>query len=251
MVRDCDTEWDLIAKLLQLENAEAGNLTQSNAANAFYASQAVAVAAAQNFYAANHLDQAQLLAALNSGIPHTDSAAILTELLQKTEPADAQLVRGSMSVVSTEFTRPADTTAYAINDVVGPAVPAVMTFANVARVAGGSGYITNIRCVKSTTTTTNALFRLWLYNTAPVALVDNAAFTLLYANRAARLGYCDLVLQTEGAGSDSASAFVANWNCKYSCTVASRDIFAVVEAKQAYSPGNAETFFVELTTSNN
>ena len=166
-------------------------------------------------------------------------------------PTDAQFVHGSMAVVSAEFERPNDTTAYSGNDVVGPTVAAVMTFANVGRIVGGNGYVTNVRLVKSTNVTANATFRLWLYQTAPAAIADNAPFTLLYANRAIRLGYVDLPCSTEGAGSDSASSFLTNVNLKFACTAASRDLYGVLEVKQAYIPGALEDFFVEITVDQN
>jgi hypothetical protein len=127
----------------------------------------------------------------------------------------------------------------------------VITFANVARIADGAGYITNVRLVKDEPTITNAFFRLWLYNVAPAAIADNAQFTLLYANRATRLGYVDLVATTEGTGSDSASAFATNVNLKFMCAGGGRNLFAVVEAKQAYTPVSGEKFFVELTVDQN
>jgi hypothetical protein len=168
-----------------------------------------------------------------------------------TTPTDAQLVRGSMAVVSATFTRPNDTNAYSANDTVGPTVAAVMTFANVGRVVAGTGYITNVRLVKSTNVTSNATFRFWLYQTAPAAIADNAPFTLLYANRAIRLGYVDLPCTTEGAGSDSASCFLANVNLKFACAAGSRDLYGVLETKQAYAPGALENFWVEITADQN
>jgi hypothetical protein len=234
-VRDCDTDWDLQAKILQVLNAGLGGDPASDiAAVAFYASQAVAVASAENFYAASAASQ----------------AALLAELAQKTEPADAQLVHTSKSAITAEFTRPADTTAYAINDVVGPhTTPAVMTFTNVARLNGGSGFITNIKLTKSQTNSTNALFRLWIFNTAPAAIADNAQFTGLYADRAKVVGYVDLVCATEGTGSDCATATAANINLGFVCTGASRTLYGVLEAKQAYAPAaNSEAFSVEITS---
>jgi hypothetical protein len=173
----------------------------------------------------------------------TDSAldALLTELQSG--------LGGKMAVVNGEFTRPNDSTPYAANDVVGNG--AVVTFTNVGDSANGSGYVTNVRLVKSTATITNAVFRLWLYATAPTPIADNAQFTLLWANRAARLGYVDLACTTEGTGSDSASAFVTNVNLKFMCAGGSRNLFGVLEAKQAYTPGASESFYIELTVDQN
>lgn len=168
-----------------------------------------------------------------------------TSLLQEIQSG----ISGKMAVVNGEFARPGDTTAYAINDVVGNG--AVVTFQNVGAEPEGSGYITNVRLVKSTATVANALFRLWLYNSAPAAIADNSPFTLLYADRAIRLGYVDLACTTEGTGSDSASALVTNINLKFKCAAGSQNLWGVLEAKQAYAPGASEVFWLELTADQN
>src|SRR5688572_28049103 len=102
-------------------------------------------------------------------------------------------VGGSTAVSSATFTRPADTNAYAASDAVSNSTtaPVALTFTNVARVNAGSGYITTARLLKNGTTTANANFRLYLFNTSPTAINDNAAFTLLWANRATCIGYID------------------------------------------------------------
>lgn len=172
---------------------------------------------------------------------HDDPKTLLGKLLQ------VENSRSWFTVASTEFVRPADTTAYAANDVVGTNPATNRTFLNAARIAGGSGYITNVRLTKSSATVTNAFFRLWLYAVAPTAIADNAQMTLLWANRANRFGYIDLACTTEGTGSDSAMALVTNINLKFDCAEGDRNIYGVLEAKQAYTPASGETFFIELT----
>ena len=95
--------------------------------------------------------------------------------------------------VSVSFTRPADTTAYTAGDAMGNSTSSalIMDFANSARVSGGTGIITKARLVKSSNTTTNAAFRLWLFASSPTGANDNAAFALTYASASSRLGYID------------------------------------------------------------
>lgn len=153
--------------------------------------------------------------------------------------------------IATTFARPADTTAYAASDVVGPAVAAVQTLSDVAATPGGSGYVTKVRMVKSTSTTTNASFRVYFYTVAPTPIADNAAFTLLWANRANRIGHCDLTLSTEGTGSDSASNTDATIRLPFSCPAGVADLYAVVVAKAAYTPASAEQFYLEIGVERN
>lgn len=156
-------------------------------------------------------------------------------------------------VISTSFTRPNDTTAYAISDVVcnSTSAPAVMTLSNIGRELGSTGYITNVRLVKSTNVTTNASFRVYFYGTAPTPINDNAPWTLLWANRANRLGHVDFTLATEGTGSDSATDMALNVNLKFKCASDSKDIYAVLVAKAAYTPGAQEQFYLEVTAERN
>lgn len=145
------------------------------------------------------------------------------------------------------FTRPGDTTTYAVGDAVNDSTsaPTVMTFSSVARVNGGAGYIVGARAMKSTTTTTNALFRLHVYHTTVTAINDNTAQTVLYANRTKRVGAVDLQFYTDG--SDCAEAQDFNIRLPFVCDSGDAALYGVLQAKGAYVPGNAETFFFELT----
>lgn len=163
-------------------------------------------------------------------------------------------VGGRLVAVSAEFTRPANTTAYAAKDVVGTDPGAALEFASIARAAGGSGYITKV--VVSTTdtgpSTASARFRLHLYNTsAPSGITDNSPNTVLYADRAKYLGYIDLLPATiEGAGSgavaevvDIAFPFVTSGN---------DDLWGVLETLDAITPSaNSTTYAVRVTADQN
>lgn len=158
-------------------------------------------------------------------------------------------VGGRTVVASASFTRPADTTAYTAKDTVSnsTSVPTVLTFSNLARIAGGSGYITKARLLTNQSTNT-ARFRLHLYHTAPTAINDNSPFTLLWANRAIRVGYIDFdAATTEGTGSDSASALNSVIRLAFSCTSASRTLYGALEAIDAFTPASGQEFFAELT----
>lgn len=161
------------------------------------------------------------------------------------------LVRGYTSIVSASFTRAGNITQYHIDDVVGTSPASVMEFANVGRILGGSGYVTNVRLAKSTNATGSAEFRLWLFSATPTPIADHAPFTRLWADRAKCLGYVDFTLSSEGTGSDSAGGQATNVNLKFQCAADSKSIFGVLQANAAYTPGNAESFFVELTVDQN
>lgn len=162
-------------------------------------------------------------------------------------------VGGNTAAVSVSFTRPADTTAYAAKDAVSnsTSAPTVLTFSNLARVNAGSGYITKAR-VMTDQAANVARFRLHLYHTAPTAINDNAQHTILWANRANRIGFIDFdAMQTEGTGSDAANALNSTIRLAFVCAAASRTIYGLLETRDAFTPANGQNFLIEITSENN
>lgn len=155
--------------------------------------------------------------------------------------------------VSVELTRPADTTAYAINDVVSNSTtsPTVLTFSNVARVNAGSGYIVKARILTDQKANV-AAFRLHLFHTSPTATNDNAAYPLLYANAANRIGYIDFpAMNTEDATTSTAANTLWTGQLHFVCASASRDIYGVLETKTVFTPASGQKFYIELNSDNN
>lgn len=158
----------------------------------------------------------------------------------------------TIRATSNSMTRPADTTAYAAGDGVTTATSSAagMTVPNVARISGGSGVILGGRASKSTTGTTNAQFRLWIYqNSASVTIPnDNAAFSpAVVADRAKLVGWATVDFSAGVAGSDGVTApivFSESAPMGFKCT--GTDFLVIWEARAAYTPGSAEVFYLEL-----
>ncbi len=173
-------------------------------------------------------------------------------------PATSDLINtvraGGFQVASSaSFTRPADTSAYQAQDVVSNSTtaPSVLTFADVARLNGGSGLILSARHIKNSTTVTGASYRLHLYRSAPAAINDNAPFTLLFANRANRVGFIDFTHGSGGAGSDASNALTTFANLPFVCAAGSRNLFGILTMLSAYTPASAEQHFIELAIAQN
>lgn len=151
---------------------------------------------------------------------------------------------------SITFTRPADTTAYASGDLVANSTTAgsvtPMSF-SVGRVAAGSFTIRKARLRKTTTTTSNAGFRLHLYTSSPtVTNGDNGAW--LSNQSAAYVGAVDFAAAnalafSDGAGINGAPLIGSDLNIKLA---SGQTIFGLLEARGAYAPGSAEQFTVTL-----
>lgn len=95
-------------------------------------------------------------------------------------------------IASATITRPNDTTAYTALDVVSTQAGAVLEFATLGK-PNGVSLLTELRYMVDTGTVPSGMgaFRLHLYNAAPTAIADNAAFNLPAADRAKYVGFIE------------------------------------------------------------
>ncbi len=155
-------------------------------------------------------------------------------------------VGGKMSRVNTTLTRPSDTTAYAAKDAVAATSPAFLTFANLARVNDGGGYIVKARLTTNLSTDTKR-YRLHLYRTTGTAIADNAQFTLLDAAKGVKIGYIDFpACATEGTGSDCAEAANDTLRLAFVCSGGVAHIYGMLQTLDAGTPASAQTYHIEL-----
>lgn len=150
------------------------------------------------------------------------------------DDATGQLVNGKRA--NANFTRPANTTAYAIGDVVngdGVLVPIALG------VNQPGGRITQVRLTKSGEVLTLSTFRVHFFSASFAIPADNAQFTALNANRATYLGFVDLpIMVNDGAG--SGAAFTKDDDLRIPFPGAT--VYAVIVALGAYVPAEAEVF---------
>lgn len=151
------------------------------------------------------------------------------------------------AVVASSFVRPADTTAYAVGDLVANHVTAgsVVPLAFAAlRNATVTARLTRLRLAKSTAGLANASFRLHLYSVAPVpANGDNGA---LLTPLAGYIGAVDVVID-RGFSDGASGAAVAS----LLLSGATATIHGLIEARAAYVPGAGETFTASLELTQN
>jgi hypothetical protein len=159
---------------------------------------------------------------------------------------------GKQTNVSANFTRPADTTAYTSGDLVANSTTAAsvvpLSF-TAARINDATGMIRRVRLKKSTTTTTNAQFRVHFYQNDPSASTgitngDNGAWL---TKEAGYLGSVDVTIDkafsdaAEGVGTPNNGSEI-----NFIPKSGTQTIYALIEARAAYTPGNAEVFTVNL-----
>lgn len=165
------------------------------------------------------------------------------------------IVSGELRTKGYEITRPANTTAYTAGDVVSDSTTATTPIPlEVSGRNGGTGYIMRMRLITDQSTCT-AQFRVWVYSVSNMTLAaDNAAFTLLYANKANRLGSIDLPAMATGTGtSNSASAMVPSSTTvfapfPYQCAPTDNRLYFVLETRSGFTPASGQKFYLEVTT---
>ena len=162
-------------------------------------------------------------------------------------------VGGHTIASNVTLTRPTGTDIYSAKDSISDSTsaPSVLTFSDVARVTGGSGYITKARL--TTNQSTNAArYRLHIYHTSPTAINDNAQFTLLWANRANCIGYIDFdACQTEGTGSDAAQSLNTTVRLAFTCDTGSKALYGQLETLDGFTPASGQVYYIELSAENN
>lgn len=163
-------------------------------------------------------------------------------------------VGGRIVTPTTSTTRPADTTAYAVGDLVANSVTAgsvvALSFTSAGRIASGNGAIVGASIQKSTNVTTNVALRLHLFTVIPTftSAGDNSAMaTVVVASAKGYLGYIDVPAFTGfsdvawGSGAPDNARGVIPF-----VAAATPTIFGILEARGAFTPGNAEVFTVYL-----
>jgi hypothetical protein len=157
-------------------------------------------------------------------------------------PAGGVVTVQSIGYMSnTTSTRPNDAAPYVANDVVGESPAANLVFANIGPSGGGKILITNL----SMKIDVNAIpagmigFRLHLYDAAPTAIVDNAAYNLPAADRTKYLGFIELPAPVDIGDTLWAEAESMNLPVRKQITlpaIAAGSVWGIVQTLGAYTP---------------
>ena len=171
-------------------------------------------------------------------------------------------VGGTTIVVGDETTRlgGGDTTIYAAGDAISvdvntTAVTALRSLA-VARVAGGSGYLTGFRLMTNVAANTERI-RAHFYTLAqPTGAVvgDNVPMTLLYLNKACRIGHVDFPAfstSTVVGSSTGAYAWDTTTRLPFQCAGGNTNIYYRLETLDIFTPVSAQLFYLQLSCENN
>lgn len=157
---------------------------------------------------------------------------------------DGMLALPGLVVCSTDITRPADTTAYAIDDALANSTSAPttggFTLSGAARVSGGAGIITDLIITSSNDPATKLQGEIWIFDRAVTAVNDNAAFAVSDAEIKTCVAKVPFVLEDAG---NNGFYHATNLNIGFVAN-GSADLRFLVRVKNAYTPASAEVLTV-------
>lgn len=150
---------------------------------------------------------------------------------------------------SYSFSRPADTTQYAANDLVANSTTAasVTPLSWGLNTTGRTGIIRAARLYKTNKTVTAASFKLHLFTAAPGTPTngDNGAFGV--ASAADYLGAISLDMSSSGFAGGTTGAFQrATASLIFVKPALTDKLYGLLEAIGTYTPASAETFTATL-----
>lgn len=161
-------------------------------------------------------------------------------------------VGGSTPVISATLTRPTEAPAvqYAAGDIIANSLttPTVLTFADCARVAGGTGVILSALVVLSTMETTAPQLELWLFDTAPAAQNDNVAFAPSTAEVRKLVAIIPFSEDRYLTGNQSTFRAPAV-NEGFQCATGDTNLYGAVVVRNDYTPVSAEVLAFRLKIS--
>jgi hypothetical protein len=161
---------------------------------------------------------------------------------------------GRARFATTFFTRPADTNAYTIGDVIcnSTSAPVIMEIPRAVPGDGASSMLLTATLMSSANQATKLDGRLWLFDTTVVMDNDNAAFTPTDAEMRTVLAVIEFPTAAWVAG-DATSGAGGNALCNAQqlwipirAVGTGNSIFAILEARNAYTPVSAERFDLRL-----
>lgn len=169
------------------------------------------------------------------------------------ETADGRLTAGGVTkIVTAEFVRLANATAYTALDVVGPntANPVALPFPSCARFAGGTGIIYSALLIDSVDATTNPNFDLVLFDTRTLTVAGDNLISTITDDEAT---HCVAAITFNGTDSTNVATVGGNLIIKainvgqaFKCADGSMNLWGVVIDRGGYTPASGERFTFKI-----
>ena len=135
-------------------------------------------------------------------------------------------------------TRPANTTAYAVNDVIADDTTSLWTFSGVARnKKGATGLVTNASLIIDSAESTALQAELFLFHSTVGLDADNATDTITDAEMKTCVGRVSFYT---GITTTNQTIYDVRPNIQFTCGPDDQDLYGILLAKNAYTPVSGE-----------
>lgn len=155
--------------------------------------------------------------------------------------------------VTANFTRPSDTTAYAVGDVVcnSTSAPTVLTFSGMANSNGLGGVLQTAFLYLGSNPSTKPVYDLFLFDTSPTIDNDNSTFTPTDTEILTCVGVISFGVGIPGdtTGTGTNTVYQANPMLSYICASGATALYGVLVARNAVTPTSADTYNFRLVAS--
>jgi hypothetical protein len=165
------------------------------------------------------------------------------------------LTTGTAYDAEVSFTRPENTTAYSVGDVIGIADSGTPANAGSAiheltgvGPAGGLMFFSNVllQIGLSAVPANMTSFRLHVFNESPTAVLDNAAFDIASGDRAKYLGWLDIAPPNDfGATLAGEGTLVGK---SFRLAAAQTSFWVILETLGGYTPASATSYSIKTVT---
>jgi hypothetical protein len=144
--------------------------------------------------------------------------------------------KSDANLISVSLTRPDNTDAYNASDVIGTNPATNIIFNNVLDGYGSEFIIFGVRLRIDVASIPSGMtgFRLHLYNAAPTAIADNAAYNLPSGDRAKYLGYVTISTPIDLGATIWAQDDGVNFTSKLAA--GSNTLYGIIETIGAFTP---------------
>lgn len=175
-------------------------------------------------------------------------------LVSQADNVTISVVGGQLVKVSSNFTRPNNNTSYTAGDEVsnnatqGSAV--ALNFADVVAANGETGYVVKamlkVTGITAPASATNGSFRLYLFDTVPTMVGDNAPLLWTDALCAHYVGNVDFVALTGPGNSTALFMLDDGLRLAFKCDAADVDLYGILTAQAGYAPVLNSTWTIDL-----
>lgn len=160
---------------------------------------------------------------------------------------------GVSNVIESSITRPANATQYAAGDAVSnsTSAPVPLIFSDAVREEGGAGLVVSATIATNSNESTKPSLELWLFDTLPTAVNDNAAFVVSDADVINVVGVLIFDSWVQGtAGTGGTMVGHGDWKdsapAPFFRCAGGKDLYGLLVARNAYTPISGEIFHVKL-----